>query len=101
MKIEMTSAELHKIQRKSIQVVAEGIGLENYLIRNVAALRNFQCNVCLRKIKTLCRHALFEFLSGGTGSSGAQKRMLVAGKEELNFELNFEDLQEGNNLLLK
>ena len=56
-------AELHKIQHKSIQLVAEGIGLENYLIRNVAALRNFQCNVCLRKIKTLCRQALFEFLS--------------------------------------
>ena len=93
-----TLAELHKIQQKSIQVVAERIGLENYLIRNdVAALRNFQCNVCLRKIKTLCRHALFEFLSGRIGSSGAHKRTLVAGKEELNFE----DLQEGNNLLLK
>ena len=92
-----TRAELHKIQHKSIQVVAEGIGLENYLIRNGAALRNFQCNVCLRKIKTLCRHALFEFLSGRIGSSRAHKRTLVAGKEELNFE----DLQEGNNLLLK
>ena len=65
---------------------------------SVAALRNFQCNVRLGKIKTLCRrHALFEFLSGRTGSSGAHKRTLVAGKEELNFE----DLQEGNNLLLK
>ena len=64
LKVATTRAELHKIQHKSIQVVAEGIGLENYLIRNVAALRNFQCNVCLRKIKTLCRHALFEFLSG-------------------------------------
>ena len=54
-----------KIQHKSIQVVAERIGLGNYLIRNdVAALRNFQCNVCLRKIKTLSRHALFEFLAG-------------------------------------
>ena len=93
-----TLAELHKIQQKSIQVVAERIGLENYLIRNdVAALRNFQCNVCLRKIKTLCSHALFENLSGRIGSSGAHKRTLVAGKEELNFE----DLQEGNNLLLK
>ena len=71
--------------------VAEGIGLENYLIRNVAALRNFQCNVCLRKIKTLRRHALFEFLSRRIGSSGAHKRTLVATKE---------DLQEGNNLLL-
>ena len=98
MKVATTRAELHKIQHKSIQVVAEGIGLENYLIRNVAALqlRNFQCNVCLRKSKTLCRHALFEFLSGRIGSSGAHKRTLVAGKEELNFE----DLQEGNNLLL-
>ena len=93
-----TLAELHKIQQKSIQVVAERIGLENYLIRNdAAALRNFQCNVCLRKIKTLCSHALFEYLSGRIGSSGAHKRTLVAGKEELNFE----DLQEGNNLLLK
>ena len=97
MKVAATRAKLHKIQHKSIQVVAEGIGLENYLIRNVAALRNFQCNVCLRKIKTLCRYALFEFLSGRTGSSGAHKRILVAGKEELNFE----DLQEGNNLSLK
>ena len=90
--LESCNNELHKIQHKSIQVVAEGIGLENYLIRNVAALRNFRCNVCLRKIKTLCRHTLFEFLSGRIGSSGAHKRTLVAGKE---------DLQEGNNLLLK
>ena len=65
LKIEMTSAELHKIQHKSIQVVAEGIGLENYLIRNVAALRNFQCNVCLRKIKTLCRHFLNVYEDSG------------------------------------
>ena len=58
MKVETTRAELHKIQHKSIQVVAEGIRLENYLIKNVAALRNFQYNVCLRKIKTLCCHSL-------------------------------------------
>ena len=44
---------------------------------------------CLRKIKTLCRHALFEFLSGRIGSSGVHKRTLVAGKEELNFEEEF------------
>ena len=97
MKVAPTRAELHKIQHKSIQVVAEGIGLENYLVRNVEAIRNFQCNVCLGKIKTLCRHASFEFLVGRTGSSGAHKRTLVARKEELNFE----DLQEGNNLSLK
>ena len=97
MKVATTRAELHKIQHKSIQVVAEGIGLENYLIRNVAALHNFQCNVCLRKIKTFCHHTLFKFLSGRIGSSKAHKRTLVAGKEELNFE----ELQEGNNLLLK
>ena len=53
MKVATTRVELHKIQHKSIQVVAEGIGLENYLIRNVAALRNFQYRVCLRKIKKL------------------------------------------------
>ena len=92
MKVATTRAELHKIQHKSIQVVAEAIGLENYLVRNVAALRNLQCNVCQRKMKTLCRHVLFEFLSG---SSGAHKRTMVGGKEELNFE----DMQEGNNLL--
>ena len=91
MKVATKRAELSKIQHKSIQVVAEGIGLENYLIRNVAALRNFQCNVCLRKVKTLCRHAPFEF------PAAEHKRTLVTGKEELNFE----DLQEGNNLLLK
>ena len=91
------ACRVNKIQHKSIQVVAEGIGLENYFIRNVAALRNFQCNVCLRKTKTLCRHALFEFLSGRIGSSVAHKRTPVAEREELNFE----DLQEGNNSLLK
>ena len=32
--------------------------MENYLIRNVVSLRNFRCNVCLRKIKTLRRHSL-------------------------------------------
>ena len=47
LKVATTRAELHKIQHKSIQVVAEGIGL-----------RKFQCNVCLRKIETLCRHSL-------------------------------------------
>ena len=99
MQVATTRGELHKIQHKSIEVVAEGIGLENYLIRNVAALqlRNFQCNVCLRKSKTLCRHALFQFLSGRIGSSAAHKRTMVVGKEELKFE----DQQEGNNLLLK
>ena len=51
MKVATTRAELRKIKHKSIQVVAEGIGLENYLIRNVAALHNFQCNVCLRKFE--------------------------------------------------
>ena len=97
MKVATKRAELRKIQHKSIQVLAEGIGLENYLIRNVAVLGNFQCNVCVRKVKTLCRHAPFEFQSGRIGSSGAHKRTLVKGKDELNFE----DLQEGNNLLLK
>ena len=88
MKVATTRAELHKIQHKSIQVVAEGIGLENYLIRNVAALRNFQCNVCLRKIKTLCRHAVFEFLSGRTGRNWIQRITLKnAGGKERRAEL--------------
>ena len=47
LKVATTGDELHKIQHISIQVVAEGI-----------ELRNFQCNVCLRKIETLCRHSL-------------------------------------------
>ena len=51
MKVVTSRAELHKIQHKSTQVVAEGIRLENYLLRNVAALCNFQCNVCPRKLK--------------------------------------------------
>ena len=56
MKVATMGAELEDIvQHESIQVVAEGIGLGNYLIRHVAALRNFQCNVCLRKMKTLYR----------------------------------------------
>ena len=46
-----------------MQVVAEGIAPRNragkrHLVRNIAALRNFQCNVCLRKIITLYRHSL-------------------------------------------
>ena len=72
LKVATMCVELHKIQHKSIRLVAEGIGLENYLIRNVAALCNFQCNVCLKTNKTLCRHALSEFLSRRIGSSGAQ-----------------------------
>ena len=57
----MTHGELHKIRDRSIKVVAEGIELENYLIRNEVALCNFQCNVCLSKIKTICRHPLNNF----------------------------------------
>jgi len=45
LKVGTTRAEFHRIQHKSIQVVAEGIGLENYLTRNVAALRNFHSSV--------------------------------------------------------
>ena len=95
MKVATTCAELHKIQH--IHVVAEGIGLENYLIRSVAALRIFQCNVCLRKIKTLCPHSL-NFYQDELDPAELHKRItLVAGKEELNFE----DLQEGSNSILK
>ena len=45
MKVGTTRAEFHRIQHKSIQVVAEEIGLENYLTRNVSALRNFHSSV--------------------------------------------------------
>ena len=54
--------------------------MENYFIRNLAALCNFQCNVCLRKIKTLCRHALFEFLSGRIGSSQSTQKNAGGGE---------------------
>ena len=59
MKVATTRAELHKIQHKSIQVVPEVIGLENHLIRKVVALRNFHCNVGLRKLKHFAvKHSL-------------------------------------------
>ena len=47
LKVGTTRAEFHRIQHNSntIQVVAEEIGLENYLIRNVSALRNFHSSV--------------------------------------------------------
>ena len=32
LKVATTRAELHKIQHNSIQVVAEGIGLEKYIV---------------------------------------------------------------------
>ena len=94
MQVAMTHAELHEIQHKSIQVLAEGIGQENYLIRNEAALCNFQCDVCLSKIKTLCCHSL-NFYQDELDPPEHTKRTLVQtlGKEDLNFE----DLQEGSN----
>ena len=55
MKAATTLAELHKIQHKSIQIVAEGSGLENYIIRNVAALRNLHDAMFVQeKLKILC-----------------------------------------------
>ena len=39
MKVATTRAELHKIQYKSILVVAEGIKLENYLRADVCKYR--------------------------------------------------------------
>ena len=71
---------LHKIQHKSITSFAEGNVLD------VAT-----CMQCLSE------KYLKHFVSSRIGSSGAYKRTLVAGKEELNFE----DLQEGCNQLLK
>ena len=50
MKVATTRAELHKIQHKSIHVVAEGIGQENYFIRNVAA--QFVSD-CMREVTRL------------------------------------------------
>ena len=51
------------------------------------------CMQCLSEKNCVKKH----FASSRTGSSEACKRTLVAGKEELNFE----DLQEGCNQLLK
>ena len=56
--LESCACRVTKFSINPIQVVAEGIVLENYLIRNVVALGNFHCNVCPRKIKTLCRYSL-------------------------------------------
>ena len=71
---------LFKIQHKSITSFAEGNVLD------VAT-----CMQCLSE-KNLNHFASFRI-----GSSGAYKRTLVAGKEELKFE----DLQESCNQLLK
>ena len=51
------------------------------------------CMQCLSEKYCFKKH----FASSRTGSSEAYKRTLVAGKEELNFE----DLQESCNQLLK
>ena len=71
---------LYKIQHKSITSFAEG---------NVLDIAT--CMQCLSK------KYLKHFASSRIGSSRAYKRTLVAGKEELNFE----DLQESCNQLLK
>ena len=89
MKVATTRASLHKIQHKSIQVVAEGSGLENHLIRNFGALRNLHTMFVREKLK--------HFADSRIGSSRAYKRTMVAGKELLNFE----DLQESCNHLFK
>ena len=80
MKVATTRDKLHKIQHKSIQVVAKGIGL-----------RNFQCNVCLRKIETLCCHSLNFYQDELDPAKHTKERSVQ--KEELNFK----DLQESSN----
>ena len=67
---------LYKIEHKSITSFAEGNALD------VAPA--MQC---------LSEKNLKHFAGSRLGSSGAYKRMLAAGKEELNFE----DLQESCN----
>ena len=71
---------LYKIQHKSITSFAAGNVLD------VAT-----CMQCLSE------KFLKHFASSRIGSSGAYKRTLVAGKEEMNLE----DLQESCNQLLK
>ena len=71
---------LYKIQHKSIASFAEGNVLD------VAT-----CMQCFSQ------KYLKHFACSRIASSGAYKRTLVAGKEELNFE----DLQESCNQLLK
>ena len=68
---------LYRIRHKSIQVVAEGIGLD------------YACNVFVCK-------KIEHFADSQIGSSRAYKRTMVAGKELLNFE----NLQESCNQLL-
>ena len=70
----------YKIQHKSITSFAEGNVLD------VATCMQY-----------LSEKNLKHFAGSRIGSSGANKRTLVAGKEELNFE----DLQESCSQLLK
>ena len=88
MKVATTSYIKSSINLFKLLLKESGWKTNNNKCSSSSQLSMVQCSVCLRKITTLCRHALFEFLSGRT-----HKRTLVAGKEELNFE----DLQEGNN----
>ena len=63
---------LYKIQHKSI----------TFLLKVSSWTSQLACNVCRRKFNFADKQRT----GTGTGSSGAYKRTLVAGKEELNFK---------------
>ena len=82
MKVATTRAELHKIQHKSIQVVAEGIGLENYLTRNVAAqfapdcMREVTRLLSIKQLTTTPYHPMCNGLTENSKFNRTMKSML-------------------------
>ena len=80
-----SSVERRKLQRCVACYLKSSINLLSRLLKETCWTSQLACNVCLRKI--FRKH----FPGSRIGSCGAYKRtLLVAGKEELNFE----DLQE-------
>ena len=86
-----SSVERRKLQRCVACYLKSSINLLSRLLKETCWTSQLACNVCLRKI--FKKH----FPASRIGSCGAYKRTLVAGKEELNFE----DLQESCDQLLK
>ena len=90
-KVQMrSSVERRKLQRCVTCYIKSSINLLRRLLKET-------CSTSQLALQCLSEKYLKHFASSRIGSSRAYKRTLLAGKEELNFE----DLQESCNQLLK